>query len=226
MNGLDSSFEALAFIPVNLSPLFSAAVNNLWALLAFLTAAFSFWRLRSSSPKTTSSHFPPPPIRTTTNTTSFKVIEDEEEEEKEEVVLTRANSKKFFTVFYEERENDLHDDDEMDGGDLDLDLDLDHDHDDVDEGVCEDECMVIKRWGSTGSTVEMIRSSSSLSLSSSLSSSSSSDYDFGWYNYQDRKVIDGSVVRLWEEERESRSASPRGCRRRCFVGVTKHLALA
>ncbi|KAL2939806.1 Serine/threonine-protein kinase WNK1 [Bienertia sinuspersici] len=172
MNGLDSSFEALAFIPVNLSPLFSAAVNNLWALLAFLTAAFSFWRLRSSSPKTTSSHIPPPPIRTTTNTTSFKVIEDEN--------------------------HDDHDDDEMDGGDL----DLDHDHDDVDEGVCEDECMVIKRWGSTGSTV-----------------------DFGWYNYQDRKVIDGSVVRLWEEERESRSASPRGCRRRCFVGVTKHLAL-
>lgn len=48
--------------------------------------------------------------------------------------------------------------------------------------------------------------------------------DLGWYCYQDRNVIDGSVVRLWGEEREI-SCSPRSYRRRCSVGSATPLVI-
>ncbi|XP_021756693.1 uncharacterized protein LOC110721803 [Chenopodium quinoa] len=203
MNGLDSPLESLAFIPVNLGPLLSAVVNNIWAWLAVVTAAVSFWRIHNSSIKTTSSssHIflsPPPtpePAPTVPKTTPFVrkggVEEEEKEtEEEEEEVLTRGNSKKFFTVFCEERENDENEDGEVDGGDY-------NDDDEVDEE--KNEWVMIKRWGSSSElTVEMRGG------------------DLGWYSYQNRKVIDGSVVRLWGEEGEIGCGSPRSCRKRVY----------
>ncbi|KMS95309.1 hypothetical protein BVRB_009490 [Beta vulgaris subsp. vulgaris] len=166
MNGVDSPLEALAFIPLNLGPLFSAAIINLWTWLAVFTAAFSFWRLRLSSPKSHISLSPPKPNPPPNTTTSFLFEErenveqhhDDEQEQQQEgegdgVVLTRGNI----------------------------------------EG---DQCVMIKKWGSSEFTV-----------------------DFGWYNYQNRNVIDGSVVRLWEEERES--TSPRSCRRSIRVTLRR-----
>lgn len=92
-------------------------------------------------------------------------------------MLTRGNSKKFFTVFEEDRENDQEDDDDNHHDEMDG-------QDEVEEE--KNEWVVIKRWGSSSElTVEMRGG------------------DFGWYSYQNRKVIDGSVVRLWREEREN-----------------------
>uniref|UniRef100_A0A803MF61 Transmembrane protein n=1 Tax=Chenopodium quinoa TaxID=63459 RepID=A0A803MF61_CHEQI len=168
MNGLDSPLESLAFIPVNLGPLLSAVVNNIWAWLAVVTAAVSFWRIHNSSIKTTSSssHIflsPPPtpePAPTVPKTTPF------------------------------ERENDENEDGEVDGGDY-------NDDDEVDEE--KNEWVMIKRWGSSSElTVEMRGG------------------DLGWYSYQNRKVIDGSVVRLWGEEGEIGCGSPRSCRKRVY----------
>ncbi|XP_021750250.1 uncharacterized protein LOC110715940 [Chenopodium quinoa] len=203
MNGLDSPLESLAFIPVNLGPLLSAVLNNIWAWLAVVTAAVSFWRLRNSSVKTTSSHIlePAPTVPKTTPFVRKGGVEEkereteDEDEDEEEGVLTRGNSKKFFTVFYEERENDegKNDDGEMDGGDYN-----DDDDEEVDE-MKNNEWVMIKRWGSSSElTVEMRGG------------------DLGWYSYQNRKVIDGSVVRLWGEEGEIGCASPRSCRKRVY----------
>lgn len=84
------------------------------------------------------------------------------------------------------------------------------DDDEVDGGG--DELEVVKRWGLT---VEIATRDLDLGLG------------LGWYGFQDRSVIDGSVVRLWEEEREngigSSCSTPRSCRRRSPVGVwTSH----
>ncbi|XP_010667546.2 uncharacterized protein LOC104884568 [Beta vulgaris subsp. vulgaris] len=212
MNGLDSPLEALAFIPLNLGPLFSAAIINLWTWLAVFTAAFSFWRLRLSSPKSHISLSPPKPNPPPNTTTSFLFEErenveqhhDDEQEQQQEgegdgVVLTRGNSKKFFTSYYKEREHDDGDDDDHHDDDGNVHDHDDHDDDDVMDGGDEvegDQCVMIKKWGSSEFTV-----------------------DFGWYNYQNRNVIDGSVVRLWEEERES--SSPRSCRRSIRVTLRR-----
>lgn len=89
-----------------------------------------------------------------------------------------------------------------------------NDDDDGDDDEMEggDEA-VVKRWA-TGRrlTVEI----------------ASRDFGLEWYGYQHRGVIDGSVVRLWEEERESSCySSARSCRRRSAIGLTaSHLVFA
>lgn len=56
-------------------------------------------------------------------------------------------------------------------------------HDDDDDGMDGGDEAVVKRWAKvTILTVEMRRAG-----------------DLGWYEYQDMKVIDGSVVRLWRK---------------------------
>ncbi|CAO2823142.1 unnamed protein product [Amaranthus hypochondriacus] len=195
MDALDSPFQTLTFIPLNLGHLLSTAVNNLWPFLAVITAVLSFWKLRSTA-NTTS--LPPPPKTTTAETTSSlkeNLIKNQSEEklrkedDRDEGVLTKGNSNRFFTVYYERENEEEEMDDEINGGD---------EVEDKSTGF------MMKRWNSSPElTVEMRRGDV-----------------LRWYSFQNRKVIDGSVVRLWEEEKENGGCSPRSCRSRRAVGVT------
>jgi len=116
---------------------------------------------------------------------------DKTTKQEEEGALTRGNNSKelFIICLTEEIENE---------GDH---INHDHDHDD-DNGMDGGDEAVVKRWAkATTLTVEMRRAG-----------------DLGWYEYQDIRVIDGSVVRLWEDARE-RNCSPSSKRRRYPGGV-------
>ncbi|KAK9715626.1 hypothetical protein RND81_06G178000 [Saponaria officinalis] len=182
MNNLDSSFEALRFSSVNLSPLFSAALNNLWALLAVVVGATMFRFRRVRAPKTTAAA---PPSETVATTTS-----------KPDILEVGKSSEKFFTVYYYEEEAE--DEEGCFVGD-----------DDVYAGDLEDECeseaataMMITKWEVDEKwTVEMRGG------------------EIGWYDFQDRSVIDGSVVRLWNSESNRNNISPK----RRLIGAKHHL---
>ena len=110
-------------------------------------------------------------------------------------MLTRGDSFKNRFTMTYYQEEERENDDD-DGG-----------NDEMDGG---DEAVLVKRWtAGRGLTAEIARRG----------------FGLEWYGYQDRGVIDGCVVKLWEEERESSYySSARSCRRRSPVGVTGLMA--
>ncbi|KAL0410383.1 UNVERIFIED_CONTAM: hypothetical protein Slati_3628000 [Sesamum latifolium] len=194
MNALDSPLEALALNYLSYG--FLTAVNNIWAWVAVITAAVSFWRIRalSSAPVSTS---PEPRCRSqdTASTSSSAPPKVAERAAAEPAAVSTAgeaqlssaptktscptleregSTKTKFSLYYEE--DDFREDDE--GGE---------NEDDGDRaavvgeksGRCVSEdwerMMVVVRTG-----------------------------DMGWYRWQDRAVFDGSVVRLWDQGRGRR----------------------
>ncbi|XP_050216114.1 uncharacterized protein LOC126667194 [Mercurialis annua] len=182
MNVFDSPVEALAFNYVNFGVL--TVVNNLWTWLALLTAAVSFWRIRSTVTITNTAacsinydsrlgHESSPPVDVTSEpdepattiddlpscspTPSSKPLVFEEDN------LTKGTNNKFI-MYYE-------DDRECDGG-----------------SVCGgDELTVVEEWGyrSGGWEAERV-------LKMRMG-------EMGWYRCQDLTVINGNVVRLWDD---------------------------
>ncbi|CAJ1975726.1 unnamed protein product [Sphenostylis stenocarpa] len=100
MNVLDSNVEALAFNYLSFGLL--TALNNLWTWLALLTAALSFWKIRSSGcPK------PKPEPDTQPSTVPHQLTPSEEKTEPARVNANVAEDvdgvrKGKFTVYYEE----------------------------------------------------------------------------------------------------------------------------
>ncbi|XP_074273579.1 uncharacterized protein LOC141597127 [Silene latifolia] len=189
MNGLDSPLEALALTPVNLNPLFAVVFNNIWAFLAVVTSAvITIWHLRPSVAKTVLTQHVTEILHETVLQQSLisnvinEEVDEEEEEEEENVVLTRGNSKKFFTVFYEEGDNE-------EGYNC---------GDDVDCGDVEEEEVVIMKWETETELTE-------LTVENEMRGG-----ELGWYEFQDRMVIDGSVVRLWDGCGKRKCSSPKG----------------
>ncbi|KAL2250997.1 UNVERIFIED_CONTAM: hypothetical protein Sindi_2222000 [Sesamum indicum] len=188
MNALDSPLEALALNYLSYG--FFTAVNNIWAWVAVITAAVSFWRIRALSSAPVSTPEPRRRSHDTASTSSSappKVAEPATLSTAGETQLSSApaktscptlgregSTKTKFSLYYEEddfREYDEGGENEDDG--------------DGTAGVSEksgrylsedwERMMVVVRMG-----------------------------DMGWYRWQDRAVFDGSVVRLWDQGRGRR----------------------
>ncbi|KAL9224644.1 hypothetical protein vseg_000662 [Gypsophila vaccaria] len=196
MNALDSPLEVLSFSSVHLSPLFAAAFSNLWALLAVVAAAAMFHLRRPKPPK--------PAPSNTTDSRAAVAAQPTTTSLQEAGKCISSHNKEVFTVHY--HVDDVHveyeDDYVFNSGDY-------YEDEEDDEGEAVTLTMFDKLWESDDkwSVVE------------------TRGGEFGWYDYQDIEVIDGSVVRLWSGERRS-SRSPRGCCSRrtsprcCSLGVT------
>lgn len=168
MNALDSPIEALAINYVHFG--FLAVAGNLWAWLTVVTAALSFWRIRttfSSSRTVAKLSFPPP---------------EEHRRPPEEATpavlcpspavlgtgLDSYVAKRRFTMCFEmdatEEEEEAVEGKEVDGG-----------------------CAGGGEWWSGWENVLRERNG-----------------EVGWYSCQDLSVLDGRVVRLWDEDRRLR----------------------
>ncbi|XP_051131100.1 uncharacterized protein LOC127251449 [Andrographis paniculata] len=158
---LESPLEALALNYLTYG--FLAVVNSVWAWIAVVTAAVSFWRIRALSS--------PPELRRDAVSTSSSAARPEEEQAAQLNPPRppaaggdrEGSTKTKFIVHY--KVEDFRQDD--DGGETDEDAESPAAAELV--GFCEDwERMLVVRMG-----------------------------DLGWYRWQDRAVVDGSVVRLW-----------------------------
>ncbi|KAL0338855.1 UNVERIFIED_CONTAM: hypothetical protein Sangu_1407600 [Sesamum angustifolium] len=189
MNALDSPLEALALNYLSYG--FFTAVNNIWAWVAVITAAVSFWRIRALSSASVSTPEPRRWSQDTASSTSSsappKVAERVavgpaavstagEAQLSSAPAKTscptlgrEASTKTKFSLYYGEvdfREDDEGGENENDGDGAAV----------VGEKsgryLSEDweRMMVVVRMG-----------------------------DMGWYRWQDRAVFDGSVVRLWDQ---------------------------
>ncbi|PIN20062.1 hypothetical protein CDL12_07248 [Handroanthus impetiginosus] len=193
MNALDSPLEALALNYLSYG--FLTAVNSLWAWVAVITAAVSFWRIRalssqpvlrveprsrsqdaastsSSAPKVAEKAVAEPATVSTTRlssapTTSMMCCGN--------VLESEGGTKTKFSLFY--KEDDFGEDNE--GGEMEDDGGRDVVVREKLGGWCDDwERMMVLRMG-----------------------------DLGWYRWQDRTVVDGSVVRLWDSCRRRHAAA-------------------
>ncbi|KAG8376261.1 hypothetical protein BUALT_Bualt09G0044800 [Buddleja alternifolia] len=179
MNTLDSPLEALALNYLNYALL--TAVNSIWAWVAVITAAVSFWRIRalssppeplcrsqdaaSETPKAaeTAARVPKHLLSAPMKKTSCCVVERE------------SSTKTKFSLYYEEDYYFRGDDgggESEDGGD-------------AAEAVSESEN--VGRWCDDWERMMVVRMG-----------------DMGWYRWQDTTVLDGSVVRLWDGGRRRR----------------------
>ncbi|KAL7096142.1 hypothetical protein ACP275_10G065000 [Erythranthe tilingii] len=197
MDALDSPLEALALNYLTYG--FLTVVNSsIWAWVAVITAAVSFWRFRALSS---------PELR---NAASCKAVATAEAEEEEAIVTDapvrgfcrvlerECSTKTKFRLYYEEEEEaedfrggDGGDGDDYrseaadfrggDGGDGDdyrseaaAEAEVSEKLDYCPRRRCDDweRTMVVMRMG-----------------------------DLGWYRRQDMTALDGSVVRLWEGRR-------------------------
>ncbi|MED6174951.1 hypothetical protein PIB30_073841 [Stylosanthes scabra] len=174
MNVLDSQVEALAFNYLSFGAL--TVLNNLWTWLALLTAAFSFWKIRSSGcPEPEISDptrepiteapipeavTPSPPVESVTvsDVVPLAVTDDVD-----------GVRKGKFTVYYEEEGDD--DDAQCMRGEREGSLTLT-----LTEG-CEGE------WWEKWERLLRLRNGVS---------------EDGWYTCQDLTELNGNVVRLWD----------------------------
>lgn len=177
---LDSPLEALAFNYLAYG--FLTAVNNIWAWVAVITAAVSFWKMRAkpelmssrshdaaSSPRVAGIATAEMVTVATTSQTAAPAPKASCR------VLEREGSVKMkFSSYYEERE-------EVDDG--------------VDSEESGGEAAVTSRALDDWETMMAMRMG-----------------DMGWYRWQERMVLDGSVVRLWE------GRSPRHAAAQVVVG--------
>ncbi|KAL9314596.1 hypothetical protein ACSQ67_020048 [Phaseolus vulgaris] len=166
MNVLDSNVEALAFNYLSFGLL--TALNNLWACLALLTAALSFWKIRSAGcPK------PNPEAQPTAGPEPLTPSQEKTEPTREAVNANGGAEedvdgvrKGKFTVYYEEHVQCACD--------------------------CENEGFATAWEESEGSQTEWWeRWERLLRLRNGESEN-------GWYTRQDVTVLNGSVVRLWD----------------------------
>lgn len=195
MNGMDSPLDALALNYLSYGLL--TAVSNIWAWIAVITAAFSFWKIRAlSSPlvsrpeqrqdAASTSSLPPKMaaveaakptavypgetghLLSASLTTSFCVIESE------------GSPKGKFSLYY--TWDDFRECDESGG-------------EDEGNGGCNGGGAAVmsenleRRWDDW-ERMMVVRMG-----------------DTGWYRCQDLKVLDGSVVRLWDGGRRWRDAA-------------------
>ncbi|WVZ18629.1 hypothetical protein V8G54_005951 [Vigna mungo] len=168
MNVLDSNVEALAFNYLSFGLL--TALNSLWTWLALLTAALSFWKIRSAGcprpiPETQPSAQPHP-----------QTSNHEKTEPTREAVLANGGAeedvdgvrKGKFTVYYEEH------------------VQCTCDSDSVNEGfstACEESDGCGTEWWERWERMLRLRNGES---------------ENGWYTWQDVTELNGNVVRLWD----------------------------
>lgn len=170
---LDSHVEALAFNYLNFAAL--TILNNLWTWLALLTAALSFWRIRSSShpvPKHNN------PVAEPLLSESQPLAAETEAPAPRKILTAVVNggsvdvdgvTKGKFTVYYYNEEEDM----QCSGGEREEVLTAAFDGG---EG-CETE------WWKCWETVLRVRNGES---------------EKGWYTCQDLTELNGNVVRLWD----------------------------
>lgn len=172
MNVLESPLDALAFDYVSYGILI--IVNNVWTWVAFVTAAVSFWRIRSaaSGAASFSAKCDPPAPTSNSTQTSPAIPQIENPRVRTSVPSSTEAVRDFevdgvtkgkFTVYYE-------DDGEHDGG-------L--------SGVREwegkeSEALCGEWWEGWESLLRTRRG------------------EWSWYGYQDLTVINGNVVKLWD----------------------------
>ncbi|CAI9780325.1 unnamed protein product [Fraxinus pennsylvanica] len=191
MNALDSPLEALAFNYLSYGVL--TAVNSIWPLVAVLTAAVSFWRIRALS----SSKWVPRGRSTDCASTSLSPVDEDVTAADAEVASTssqfntylsgsntkfrvlerQGTTKGKFTLYYDKDESRTGEGDDNggrndDGATANEKLGL----------CCDDwESMMVMKIGG-----------------------------MGWYQYQDLTVLDGSVVRLWDSRWQRNAAAVGG----------------
>lgn len=174
---LESPLDALALNYLSYG--FFLAVNSVWAWIAVLTAALSFWRIRTSS----SSQLPPRDASNDTASASSAPLEHCDNGEEAQLVASSApaaaapggvveeegSRKTKFRLYYEEddfsREND--DDDEAE-----------------DTGITAAEAANGKLWSFRDDWERMMAVRMG---------------DLGWHRWVDMAALDGSVVRLWDQ---------------------------
>ncbi|GKV17981.1 hypothetical protein SLEP1_g28420 [Rubroshorea leprosula] len=178
---LDSPLEALTFNYVSFG-IFSL-VNNLWPLVAVITAAVSFWKIKAAAGITPLKKLvddtPAAPLSCVNH--REKLLSSMMEEEAStscsspaSVVtpdqsgsydgMTKGRNK--FVLYYED-----------DGGEMTVASEEKEYSSDCDDGGMSEE----RYWGSWERMLRMRTA------------------EMGWYRYQDLTVINGNVVRLWEE---------------------------
>ncbi|CAK9159243.1 unnamed protein product [Ilex paraguariensis] len=182
MNTLDSPLEALAFNYLSFG-LFTV-VNNIWTWVAVITAALSFWRIRSSgllksdlldrnldgaSPAavfSSPSSSPAENIAEPASSTSASASDFPAMSKITSFCRVEGDglTKGKYTVYYNE------DDDEFTSNE-----------EEVDNRDGEGVEVVAKEWCDGWDRVLRMRNG-----------------DMGWYRYQDLTVLDGNVVRLWD----------------------------
>ncbi|XP_041009541.1 uncharacterized protein LOC121253618 [Juglans microcarpa x Juglans regia] len=190
MNVLESPLEALALNYLSLG--FLTAVNNLWTWVAVLTAAFSFWKIRTSggviasavclrSGRSKQSHgndrSPTRPAQAP-ETSVAKVSSDEPPAPAPatgipagEVGLDEVTKgTKFVAVYGEDADQK---------GNAELAAENDEYYHWEERGG--DECHGIGKWWESWERELRTRTG-----------------EKGWYRYQDLRVLNGNVVRLWE----------------------------
>ncbi|CAI0387561.1 unnamed protein product [Linum tenue] len=207
MNAVDSALDPLVFDYISCSV--SDILNNLWTWVAVLTAAVSFWRIRtaaaageaapSTPPRNSSSsilrltlHVPAPPFVLHRKTRSAAAVYDEVQTEAPvSTPKTPASSpivcddddvvtKGKFVAYYRE-EVEVEEEEVVGGGDNGGDG----------SGWWETE---LRAWLGRG--------------------------ELGWYKYQDLTAINGNVVRLWDGGRSGDGESYDGsskCNPRCCL---------
>ncbi|MCE5167228.1 hypothetical protein HAX54_043442, partial [Datura stramonium] len=182
---LEIPLEALAFDYLSFGLLFTV-INSVWTWVVVITAAVSFWRIKTFSTLPTqeprrgafSVHVlsPSPPTPTVvTSPPSSKSSQVERVSSQlasnESCFAALGNNEegtkgKFTVHYFKQDEGGEHN---GDGEDCDQ-----EGEDDVDVEFCEE-------WFENWERFLKMRSG-----------------EMGWYSYQDMKVIDGSVVRLWD----------------------------
>ncbi|KAL1531308.1 hypothetical protein AAHA92_33999 [Salvia divinorum] len=161
---LDSPLEALAFNYLTYG--FLTAVNNIWAWIAVVTAAVSFWRIRGLSSPSSSTTDPSTSCHDAAVESEPPVVPARAPC----VVLERQGSRKMkFSLYYKEEVEDLRGNDE-DGGEI-------------------EECG-FEAWRGDWEAVIALRTG-----------------DMVFYRWQDRTVLNGNVVRLWEGRRRKHVAA-------------------
>ncbi|KAK2645085.1 hypothetical protein Ddye_020280 [Dipteronia dyeriana] len=187
MNVLESPIEALAFNYLSFG--FVTAVNNLWTWVAVITAAVSFWRIKTAG-GSTSSYSPKPDLhpqpRNDPNTTGSQPLPeispvDSIIEPPAPDAASSDTARKFTLYYHEEEREESSTDGEITAVIEEWGEEYYYYRDHIDE--CEE-------WWERVMRVRVT--------------------DMGWRRYQDSTVINGNVVRLWDDEcmrRERHSSS-------------------
>ena len=178
MNVLDSNVEALAFNYLSFGLL--TALNNLWTWLALLTAAFSFWKIRSTGclkpePKPEAQVQAQPYIRPD-RVADLLTVEKTEPTQQDAVLVPFSPSllqgengarKGKFTVYYEK------------------DMDM--------QGTCGEREGLLTAWEEKeGTETEWWK------RWERLLRLRNGENENGWYTWQDLTELNGNVVRFWD----------------------------
>ncbi|OMO86356.1 hypothetical protein COLO4_21221 [Corchorus olitorius] len=200
---MDSPLEALAFNYVSYG--IFTIINNLWTWVAVITAAVSFWRIRASGAATSSCSVKRPDQKTSTCIIDRAQDESQSIHEAEEKPTTSASvsapisavtemmrvpspllcndevvtkgTKFRWTVYYEQ-------DGKSSGVDGKSTVTKWYDGD----GDCKEESC--GEWWESWERVLSLRNG-----------------ETGWYSFQDLTVINGNVVRLWDDFRRVKYSS-------------------